>query len=164
MPKMVPLAGSKRIAMLGAKVVGLPDQSERIIVSVITRRRDEDGFRQIRQARRRMGRAGFRAAYGADTADLEAIAAYAQSCRVEVVEIRPTERRIILAGSISDLSGAFGASLSLLEHSGVRYRRQVGPLLIPEHLQSIIPSVVEFDNRSALRPRFRIAARNVTMG
>lgn len=160
MPKLVPLAGSERVTPPGARIIGRPDPNERIVVTVIARRRDEDGYKQFVQARQRTDRAGFAAAYGADAADVEAVAAYARSCGLEVVETRPAERRIILGGSIAHLTGAFGTSLALFEYSGGRYRGRVGPLFIPEHLQGIIQSVTGFDDRPAVRPRFRIAARS----
>jgi kumamolisin len=160
MPSMVPLSGSERDPLPSAKMVGPADPAERITVTVIVRRKNEEALKQHTQARRHISRQEFAAAHGADTTDLDEVAAYARKYGIEVVGNWPAQRRIALRGTIADLSRAFGTELAEFEHAGGRYRGRIGPLYVPEHLQGVIQTVAGLDNRPAVKPHFRVAADN----
>ncbi|MCW3475604.1 S53 family peptidase [Rhodovastum sp. RN2-1] len=155
---MLPLSGSERHLLPGAKVLGPADPAERITVTVIVRRANADLHQQRLQAQQQLTREQFAAAHGASAADLDAVAAYARKYGIDVVETLPAQRRIVLGGRIADLSAAFGTSVVQVEHAGGRHRGRVGPLHVPEHLHGIIQTVAGFDDRPVVRPHFRKAA------
>src|SRR5512143_1552665 len=78
--KKIPIPGSERSALLGARVVGPADPSERILVTVLVRRRsssqgltsmiEEMGTRKPLE-RKHLSREEFAASHGADPDDLE---------------------------------------------------------------------------------------------
>jgi len=161
-----PLAGSERSALPGARVVGPADPTERILVTVLVRRRpssrdlaamiEEMGTRKPRE-RKHLSREEFAALHGADPDDLKKIEAFAHDYGIDVVESSAAQRRVVLSGTVAALSAAFGAYLVNYRHPGGAYRGRTGPVHVPEDLAPIIEAVLGLDNRPQARPHVRIS-------
>src|SRR5882724_9476814 len=123
----VPLQGSERTALPGARFLAPADPNQRIEISVVVRPRQKPHPEQLAQApqrRKQLTREEFEAAYGADPADLE-------------------------------LSQAFGLQLAHYAHEGRTYRGRTGPVLIPKELAGVVEAVLGLDDRAQARTHFR---------
>ena len=163
--KGLPVPGSERAVVAGARKVGKVDPEERLLVTVMVRRRStprgltavvEELGTRAPQERRHLTREEFAAAHGADPADLEKVEQFAHEHGLDVVEISPAQRRIVLSGRVADLSTAFGVSLARYRHGREMYRGRKGPVRIPEELVPIIEGVFGLDNRPQARPHLRL--------
>lgn len=168
----IPLVGSERDALSGARKVGLADPDERVFVTVLVRRRPtikplkamiEETSSRTPRHRWRLNHHDFAAQYGADPHDLEQVEDFAQVHGFDVVEVQPNQRRIVLSGTVVTLSAAFHVQLARYEHPQGDYRGRTGPVQIPESLARIVQGVFGLDNRPQLHPHFRIL-ENGTVG
>ncbi len=163
--KGTPVQGSERVALKGASKVGAADPKERILVTVLVRRRsstnvlssaiEEISARQPRE-RRHLTHEEFAAAYGADPADLEKVEGFAHEHGFDVVEVSLAQRRLVLSGTVASFSKAFGVSLARYRHPRGTYRGRTGPVRVPEELASIIEGVFGLDNRPQAQPHLRL--------
>ena len=157
-----PLAGSDKTAVARAVDLGPADPNERLEVSVLVRRRDP-GALAARAARLKAGdrseghlsREGFAARFGADPADIEAVAAFAVGSGLTVVAREPARRTVILSGTVTQFNAAFGVSLRQVEHPGGSYRGRTGAIELPDAMHDVIEAVLGLDNRPQARPHFR---------
>jgi kumamolisin len=162
----IPIPGSERSALLGARVVGPADPNERIMVTVLVRRRssskglasmiEEMGTLKPHE-RKHLSREEFAASHGADPGDLKKVEEFAHSYGINVVESNVAQRRIVLSGTVAAIGTAFGVYLANYEHPGGAYRGRTGPVHVPEDLAPIIEAVLGLDNRPQARPHVRFA-------
>ena len=157
------LPGSERAALSGCVVAGEIDSSERIEVTLITRRRDELPPELI-TGTSVLSRDELSARYGADPADLDLIVAVLVRYGIEVVSIDVTGRRVIVTGTIAMLEETFGASLQrvssppLMAGGGMNlHRYREGVLRLPAELDGIVLAVLGLDDRPQARPHARRA-------
>ena len=163
--KGMPVQGSERAALKGASKVGAADPKERILVTVLVRRRssanvlssaiEEISARQPRE-RRHLTHEEFAAAYGADPADLEKVEGFAHEHGLDVVEVSLAQRRLVLSGTAASFSKAFGVSMARYKHPRGTYRGRTGPVRVPEELAPIIEGVFGLDNRPQAQPHLRV--------
>jgi kumamolisin len=162
----IPLPGSERYAILGARVVGPANPRERILVTVLVRRRPSiGGFTSMIEEmgtrkpvkRPHLSRKEFAVTHGADPHDLKRVEEFAQSHGISVVESNIAQRRVVLSGTVAALGTAFGVNLANYEHPGGTYRGRTGPVHVPEDLAPIIEAVLGLDNRPQARPHVRFA-------
>jgi kumamolisin len=159
------LEGSERHPAKNAKLLGPADAKETVRVTVLVRRRPDgppmpgpEYFLKPPTERRRMPEAEFAAKYGASEDDLAKVAAFADTHSLRVVETNAARRAVILSGTVSQMSRAFGVSLGRYEHSVVRrrgeeprtetYRGRDGAIHIPADLVGIVEGVFGLDNRN----------------
>ncbi|HTP05716.1 MAG TPA: S53 family peptidase [Nitrospirota bacterium] len=160
----IPLPGSERSALLGARVVGPADPGERILVTVLVRRRpssvgitsmiEEMGTRKPAD-RTHLSRKEFAVSHGADPHDLKKVEEFARSHGIRVVESNVAQRRVVLSGTVAALGTAFGVNLANYAHPGGAYRGRTGPVNVPEDVAHIIEAVLGLDNRPQARPHVR---------
>jgi kumamolisin len=161
----VPLSGSERTPLPGARAVGPADPAERIQVTVLLHPRSdlaaqaspEEIGAQPPDARRPLSREEFAAARGAAPEALEAVAAFARAHGLEVVSSDAARRSVVLEGTVADLSTAFGVQLQTYEHPKGRYRGRAGAVFVPASLRPLIQAVVGLDDRPQARAHFRMA-------
>ena len=163
--KGTPVQGSERTALKGARKVGAADPKERILVTVLVRRRpsakdlssaiEEIGALQP-QERKHLTHEEFAAAHGADPAELEKVEEFAHEHGLDVVEVSPAQRRLVLSGTAAAFSKAFGVSLARYKHPRGTYRGRTGPVRVPEDLAPIIEGVFGLDNRPQAQPHMRL--------
>src|SRR5215813_1870246 len=123
----VPVPGSERSVLAGARAVGAPHPKERIEVTLYVRPRigtaamkgtlAADRLGATMPAERRyMTHEELTAACGADPRDLAAIEAFAQAHGLTVTEVSPAKRSVVLAGTVAAFCEAFGVSLATYEY------------------------------------------------
>jgi len=159
----VPLPGSERRALPRAEPAGAIEESERIEVTLVTRRRAELR-RDASGAPVRMSRAELRQWHGTDPADIELVARTLSPFGLEVTGSDAGVRRVTVAGPASAMSAAFGAELSLVTSQApgapgrqVTHRYRQGGLRIPADLDGIVLAVLGLDNRPQARSQARMA-------
>jgi kumamolisin len=162
-PPTVLLAGSERAPLPDAQLAGPIDPSERIEVTIVTRRaaslpRDDAGVPV------RLSRAELRERYGSDLADhrlvADVLARLAPAIRLTGSD--PGSRRLTIAGPAAELGQLFGAELSAVSSTGpggepVSHRYRTGGLQIPAELDGVIEAVLGLDNRPQSAPQYRWA-------
>jgi kumamolisin len=159
--RFVPLPGSVRTALPWDGAAGLVDTSERIEVTLITRRRAELPH-DLGSGKSVITRDELSARYGADPADLELIGEVLARYGLEVVNVDVAGRRVTVTGTIARLEETFGASLRLVTtlHSMagsamVSHRYREGALRLPAELGGIVLAVLGLDDRPQARPHAR---------
>ncbi len=165
-----PLEGSEKRLSAQAKDLGPADPDERLEVSVLVRRRQGDQLRSRAERLRRgdrsgdhMSREAFASEFGADPADMDAVANFARSYGLSVVARDPARRTMVLSGAVAQFNAAFGVDLRRIQHPEGSYRGRTGVIQLPEELQGVIEAVLGLDNRPVAKPHFRrspaVAAR-----
>lgn len=161
--KRVPIPGSERSVLSGAKAVGEVPADERFEVTVRVRSKkpldqllptnaDAD---VLPKARRYLSREEFAAHHGADPEDLAKVAAFAQEHGLVVVESSLERRSVVLSGTAANFSSAFGTKFKRYEHPDGEYRGRTGELTIPADLEGIIEGVFGLDDRPQAKPKFK---------
>src|SRR6266699_6834730 len=138
----VPLAGSERMALPEARLIGPIDSQEPVSVSVLVRRRPSAPSLDAAAtaglsgtSRRRLARTEFAATYGADPADLARVEAFARARGLDVMESDPARRTVVLTGPAGAVAQAFGVELARYEHPQEgTYRGREGPITLPADL------------------------------
>jgi kumamolisin len=160
---LVPLRGSARSELARAIPAGTVDPSERIELTIITRRaaalpRNAAGVPD------RISRAELRERYGSDPADHELVASVLARVdpAIQVTEREPGTRQLKVTGPASALSAAFGTELSVVTSPGphgepVTHRYRSGQLQIPAELDGVVVAVLGLDDRPQAVPHFRLA-------
>jgi len=160
-----PIRGSERVPLFGARVLGPADPSERLEVTIHVRPRSGEAFaamaKELITGRSARGNAHmtheeFEQVHGADPRDLEKVEAFARMHRLAVVARDVARRAVVLAGTVGDLSEAFGVTLQSYEHAGGTYRGRVGSVHVPDELKDIVEGVFGLDDRPQAKPHFRL--------
>jgi kumamolisin len=157
----VPLPGSERQPVAGAQPAGDLDESARIEVTLITRRREELPGELV-TGPATVSRDELETRYGTDPADVALIGDVLGRFGLEVTGTAPGARRVTVAGPISAFSAAFGASLRLVSSphpaapGGVaQHRYRVGGLHVPAELDGVVLAVLGLDDRPQASPQIR---------
>ncbi len=162
--KFLALAGTERRPLTGAKLLGPVNPQQRISVSVLVRsRRPLDPRRApLRQCmllsaseRTYLTREELATRRGADASDLDRVEAFAHEHGLTVVYRSAGERRVVLSGSLGELTKAFGVRLQRATFQGREYRLRTGPVRVPASLAGIVEDVKGFDDRPQTQPHFR---------
>jgi kumamolisin len=156
----VPLPGSERAELPGATPAGELDGTERIEVTLVTRRMAELPLTPAGTPARLDP--GDLAQYGSDPADQALVAEIlaSPSLGIEVVSRDPAARLMTISGTAAALSQVFGTTLSMVTSTGpggatVRHRYRQGGLRIPAELDGIIVAVLGLDDRPQARFQLR---------
>ncbi len=114
--KRLSLAGSERIALNGARVIGPTDPHQLMEVSVVLKHRQPLPPAQHRA--QRMSHEEFAAAYGARPADVDQIRQFARDYNLQVLERgdESLRRTVTLAGTAANMEKAFGVELNEYSH------------------------------------------------
>src|SRR5215467_11495023 len=160
----VPLPGSERTPLAGAEDTAQQlDGSERIEVTLITRRR-EDLPAEYVTGPETLTRAQLKAQHGTDPADLALIREVLGRFGIEVTGANAGARTVTVSGPISAFSAAFGASLRLVNSShpaknggAAQHRYRVGGLHVPAELDGVVLAVLGLDDRPQATPQIRRA-------
>jgi len=166
----VPLKGSERAAVPGARELAPAEATARMEVSVIVRRR-ATGEMQSRVAalaagersRGVMSRDEFAQAHGADPKDISAVRAFAATHGLAVLEEHAARRTVVLAGTVAQFCSAFSVQLHRMTHAGGTYRGRTGAIMLPPELAGVVEAVLGLDDRPQAKPHFRIRPREDTM-
>jgi kumamolisin len=159
----IPLKGSERVAMPGARVLAPADPTERLEVSVIVRRGAGEEFRG-RVAALAAGQAGgqtlsreeFAQRHGASAADLAAVRAFANAQGLMVVQEHAARRTVVLSGTVAQFNPAFNVQLQQMQHDTCSYRGRSGSIELPDSLDGIVEAVLGLDSRPQAATHFRV--------
>ncbi len=158
----VPLPGSERGPLPAAEQAGPVDESQRIVVTLVTRRRSALPWDLV-ETPETVTREQLAEQHGTDPADIDFLRIVLAQYGLQVTEADPGARQVKVEGSLAALSEAFGAELSLVRTaqpgSGqpAEHRYRQGSLRIPAELNGIVLAVLGLDNRPQARPHFRRA-------
>jgi kumamolisin len=160
----IPLRGSERQPLPGARAVGPVDPGEQVRVSIFLRRSpassglNSNGSSRRVAERQYLSREEYAATHGAAAEDIVRVEAFALSHKLSVEERSQARRTVVLGGTVSAMSAAFGVELQRFEYAGGVYRGRVGPLHVPPDLVDIVEGVFGLDDRPQAEPHFRAAA------
>src|SRR5437879_413574 len=159
----VPLPGSERAPVTGAQPAGDLDDSARIEVTLVTRRREALPA-EVVTGPATLSRAELEARHGTDPSDVALISDVLGRFGIEVTGTDAGARRVTVAGPISAFSQAFGASLRLVSAphptaSGgtAEHRYRTGGLHVPAELDGVVLAVLGLDDRPQASPQIRRA-------
>lgn len=160
--KPLPLTGSERAPLEGARLIGPANPNEQVDVTVRLRSRagkkpivTAEAFTKPIEKRTILSRKDFEQRHGADPADVAKVEAFAREHKLTVKEKSAGRRTVILSGPVSAMNQAFGVELKQYEHPNGRYRGRTGAIHIPTELQDVIEGVFGLDNRPQAKPHFR---------
>jgi kumamolisin len=160
--KQLPLAGSERSPMPGAREVGPANPSEVIEVTIRLRSRagkhpifSAETASQLPNQRTILSREDFEKTHGADPASIARVETFAREHGLSVTETSAARRTVVLSATVAAMSAAFGVVLKEYEHPGGMYRGRTGAVHIPSDLQDVIEGVFGLDNRPQAKPHFR---------
>jgi len=160
--KQLPVAGSERAPLEGARAVGPADPDE--IIEVTIRLRPKSGnkpfvgageFSKPIDQRRTLSRAEFEKQHGADPSSIKLVESFAREHGLTVKESSAARRTVILSGTVAAMNKAFGVELKQYEHGAGKYRGRTGPVHLPAELHAVVEGVFGLDNRPQAKPHFR---------
>jgi kumamolisin len=161
----VPLSGSDRVAMSGARATGAADPAEQLQVTVLLRSKATPETRrsamndlasQPPSRRKHLTHQQFAAARGAQPADIDKVQDFARQYGLTVVRADAESRSVVLAGTVAAFNKAFQVNLNRYEHPSGSYRGRTGPIHIPKELDGVVTAVLGLDNRPQATPHFRV--------
>jgi kumamolisin len=138
-------------------VIGYPDPSSIITVTVLLRRRGNPPL----PGSETLTRDEFARRFSADPADIASVESFASDYDLTVIEIAPARRSMVLSGTVADMSEAFGTTMMLFQCPDGKFRGRTGELSIPAGLGNIVVGVLGLDERPQARTHFR---RRVAVG
>ena len=160
--KPLPLTGSERAPLEGARLIGPANPNEQVDVTIRLRSRagkkpiiTADAFTKPVEKRTILSRKEFEQRHGADPDSIAKVEAFAREHKLTVKEKSAGRRTVILSGPVSAMNQAFGVELKQYEHPNGRYRGRTGAIHIPTELQDVIEGVFGLDNRPQAKPHFR---------
>jgi kumamolisin len=160
--KQVPLAGSERTPLEGAREVGPARPNEIVDVTIRLRSRsgkkpfvDAGEFSKPVENRKILSREEFEKQHGADPASIAVVESFAREYGLTVKETSAARRTVILSGTVAAMNNAFGVELKQYEHPGGRYRGRTGSIHLPTNLHDVVEGVFGLDNRPQAKPHFR---------
>jgi kumamolisin len=171
----VPLKGSERAVVPGAKAIGAanPDQPVQVTVLLRSQAQAKDAKtgskqataseraaveslqKQTSEARQYLTREKFLEQRGALEEDVKKVEEFAHEYGLSIVDTNLAKGSVTLGGSVATLSRAFNVELLIYEQPGGSYRGRTGPVHIPSELDGIVTAVLGLDNRPQARPHFR---------
>jgi kumamolisin len=158
----LPVAGSERAPLEGAREIGPANPNENVDVTIRLRSRagkkpivSADVFTKPVPQRAILSRKEFEQRHGADPDSIARVEAFAREHGLVVKEKSPERRTVILSGTVAAMNEAFGVELKEYEHPNGRYRGRTGAVQIPAELQDVIDGVFGLDNRPQAKPHFR---------
>src|SRR4051812_47865131 len=151
----VPLPGSTREALPGARAIGPANPTDHLEVTVTLRPNPASRDlvtsmttdSQLPGTRDLPDRAAVESAFSADPADIQKVEAFAHAHGLDVVEASPARRTVVLGGTVEAVSTAFGVQLETYERPGGTYRGRTGDVHIPPELADIVQGVFGLDDR-----------------
>jgi kumamolisin len=157
---LVPLPGSERASLPDVTDTAPLNTQERAEITLVLRRRAELP-EEIVVGPTVLTNQELASQYGADPADVDLVTRELAGRGLEVTAVHAVTRRVKVAGTLGDLSSAFGTTLRQVSSPDPRgrgrdtHRYRVGPLYIPAALDGIVTAVLGLDTRPQAQPRVR---------
>ncbi len=162
----IPLTGSERAPVPGARRVGDVDPDEQLEVTFVLRPRTEGAHAPrpeelglLRPAERRhLSPRELTAARGADPRELERVERFVRSHGLHVTRRNAAARTLAVAGPAAAFHSALGVELGRWEHDKGTYRGRVGAVHLPAELEPIVDGIFGLDDRRQAHRRSRAMA------
>ena len=165
---LLAIPGSYRHAVPGAKLLKKANPASRIKVSIYARQNPTPPGRSLTPLeelnsklpgeREYMHEEEFNTTFGANPEDLGKIAAWAKASKLKVLDSSVPKRRVLVEGTIGDVSKAFGVELNEYHHPrDGAFRGREGEVHVPAQLFGIVQGVFGLDTRPIGEPRLRRA-------
>jgi kumamolisin len=157
---MVKLPGNLPAPLAGMHSLGPVPDDERFQITVMVRPRTalpEPAAAASLAERQYLTRDEYAERHGATKEDMDAVAAYGSQFGLVEVERHAARRSIVLSGTASQVTAAFGTSLERVEHASGISRRRTAPLQMPAGLEGVVEGVFGIDDTPIARPYFQIA-------
>ena len=160
--KTVPLPGSERSPLRGARVKSQIDGNEPIEVRITLKppqslqQKAEQLATQSIEKRQYVSREDFEKTFGTDDATIQQIQQFATEHHLSVSSVNRGQHSVHLTGAAREMQEAFQTFLYNYETDGVSYRGRTGAIHVPEDLASKIESVNGLDNRPVATPKIRL--------
>ena len=157
---LVQLAGSERASLPDVTETAPLDTQERAEITLVLRRKAELP-EEIVAGPTVLTADQLAEGYGADPADVDLVRRELGSRGLEVTAVHAVTRRVKVAGTLGDLSSAFGTTLRQVSSPAPRgqgrvtHRYREGPLFLPAALDGVVTAVLGLDTRPQAQPRFR---------
>ena len=156
---LVQLPGSERAPLAHARPAGQLNTSERTELTLVLRRRAELPAEVI-AGPTVLTSDELAERYGADPADVDLVRQTVTGLGLAVTAAHPVTRRVKVAGTLGELSRAFGVTLQQVSSTDpggqvVTHRYREGPLYVPAALAGIVLAVLGLDTRPEFRAHFR---------
>jgi kumamolisin len=157
------LTGSERDLPADARKIRPADPQERIEVSVYLRDPVASSLvgdveTHANQPGPQTSRQAYIAAHSAASEDMAAVETFARSHHLDIIEVNPAARKIVLAGTVGALAAAFDTEMHHYELDGNTFRGRTGYLHVPNGLEQIITGVFGLDNRPQAQTHFRFVS------
>lgn len=162
----LPVKGSERTPLNGARPIGPTDPHQLVEVSILLRHRRALPSDLTKMSGKFMSHSEFAAQYGAEPEHIERLRAYAQECGLQVLD-RSDEvlrRTVTLGGTAANMEKAFGVELIDHEYPDGSYRGRTGPIYMPEDCVPFVKGVFGLDDRPVARPHIRFRGASGTFG
>jgi kumamolisin len=156
---------SERPRYTQGRIIGPCDQSEPVRVTIMLRRKNAREFeRLVRESERRqtsdpikpLSSEEFARRFGADSADIQTVAAFAAQAGLQVEETDIGRRIVVLSGTVRNMNKAFGVRLQNCEEGGRAFRVREGGISVPDTIAGIVTGVFGLDQRPQAIPHFRL--------
>src|ERR1700685_3759400 len=160
--KQLPLAGSERAPLPGAREIGAANPNETVDVTLRLRSRagtkpiiDHKEILKPVEKRTIFSRKEFEQQHGADPASITLVESFAREHKLTVKEKSAARRTVILSGTVAAMNEAFGVKLKEYQPPNGKYRGRTGAIHLPAELQDVVEGVFGLDNRPQAKPHFR---------
>ena len=152
----VSLPASKKAPPKDAKRVGQISPDERLEVTVRLRRKPGAGV--PKSGAKPLTREQFRAAYGADPADVEKVEQFANEHGLDIVQSSISQRAVRLSGTVVAMQAAFGVQFRSYKTPQIKqaFRGRTGTISVPKELVKVIEGIFGLDNRPQACPHFHV--------
>jgi kumamolisin len=158
----LPLAGSERAPLEGAREIGPANPNETVDVTIRLRSRtgkkpivNAAEFTKPIEKRTILSRKEFEQHHGADLDSIARVESFARQHKLTVKEKSLARRTVILSGAVAAMNEAFGVELKQYDHPTGRYRGRTGSVHLPAELHDVVEGVFGLDNRPQAKPHFR---------
>jgi len=158
------IPGTHRTAKDNSKVVGPVPDNQMIEITVMLRSENtRSEFHaqamavvQPHTSRKILSREEFAKKFGASSADIAKIEAFAKQSGLTVLKVNKAQRSVILSGTAAALSTAFGTRLDQYHHPDGEYVGRTGELSAPNEVTDIIEGVFGLDTRPQATAQFQL--------
>ena len=153
--KHTPLATSEHLHPAGHQKLEKAPDTQRITATLILRRRQgSEAMKDLAyfqttpaSARRQVSHKDFAGTYGADISELLAVASFAHSSGLKVVESDAARRSVKVSGTAAQFNSAFGIELHHYNSPLGHYHGHEGPANLPTDIAPFVEAIVGLDNR-----------------
>jgi kumamolisin len=138
------------------------DPGERLTVTLMLRRKSghtsaKPNAIMIDRASR-PSRDKFAADHGADATEMSAVASFAKSAGLEILESDQARRTVIVQGTAADVQKAFGVQLNAYRYARGQYRSHDDKVQLPTNIADYVKAVIGLTNRKVEAKHFSTAA------